>query len=114
MILKKRAISKKFSELVIIGLSVFFILSLSLHNHVLYFGGSSVAKVSQSESTYPNESKEFCPACCLYGNVKLHNPINILGFGFFGIVIAFSKPDVLLPSSFLTSKKSPRSPPVVL
>src|SRR6266849_8647224 len=109
MNLKKKGL-KKVSEVAVVGLSVFFILSLSLHNHGFCFDSSTVKKVSQSESTYPKESNEFCPACSLYGNVKLHNPINILDFGVFAIVIAFLKPEVLIPSSFLSLKNSPRSP----
>ena len=105
---------KMVSDIAVLGLVIFFLLSLSLHNHAFCFDCSSVKKVSQSESTYPKESNEFCPACSLYGNVKLHNTINILNFGFFGVVIAFLKPNVLIPSSFLSLKNSPRSPPVIL
>jgi hypothetical protein len=105
---------KKVSDIAVSTLVIFFLLSLSFHSHAFCFDNSSVKKVSQSESTYPNESNELCPACSLYGNVKLHNTINVLDYSFFGIVIAFLKPDVLIPSSSLASKKSNRSPPVVI
>jgi hypothetical protein len=105
---------KKVSDIAVLSLVVFFLLSLSFHNHALCFDNSSVKKISQSESTFPNESKEFCSACSLYGNIKLHNVAKIFDSSFLGIALVYLKPDVLLPSSFLTSKKSPRSPPVIL
>jgi hypothetical protein len=105
---------KKISNITVSGLVIIFLLFLSLHNHSFCFDNSSFQRISQSESAYPGHSEQFCSACRLYGNVKLHNPINILDFGFFGIVIAFLKPDVLIPSSFLSLQRSPRSPPVIL
>lgn len=104
---------KRVPGIAILGLTLFSLLSLSLHNHAFCFDISSIKKVSQSESTYPRHSEQFCSACRLYGNIKLHNPIRNIDFGFFGIVIAFLKPDVLIPSSFLSLKNSPRSPPVI-
>jgi hypothetical protein len=105
---------KKASDIAILSLIIFFLLSLSFHNHAFCLDTSSVKKVSQSESTYPKESNEFCPACSLYGNLKSHDVINVFDSNGLGILLAFLKPDVLIPSSFLYLKKSPRSPPVIL
>lgn len=105
---------KRVSDIAFLTLIILFLLSLSFHNHAFCFDTSSIKKVSQSESKYPGHSEQFCSACRLYGNVKLHNPIKNIDFGFFGIVIAFLKPDVLIPSSFLSLKNFPRSPPVIL
>jgi hypothetical protein len=105
---------KRVSDIAVLCLAIFFLLSLSLHNHAFCFDNSSVKKVSQSESTYPKESNEFCPACSLYGNLKTHNVINVFDSNVFGILVAYLKPDVLIPSSFLSLQKSPRSPPVIL
>lgn len=107
-------ILKKVSDIAVISLVIFFLLSLSFHNHAFCFDSYSFKKVSQSESTYPKESNEFCPACSLYGNLKSHNTINASDTNVLGILLAFLKPDVLIPSSFLYLKKSPRSPPVIL
>jgi len=105
---------KKISNITVSGLVIIFLLFLSLHNHAFCFDNSSLKKISQSESAYPGHSEQFCSACRLYGNVKLHNTINPHDYSFFRIVVAFLKPDVLMPSSFLSLQKSPRSPPVIL
>ncbi len=105
---------KMASYMVALSLIIFFLLSLSFHNHAFCFDSSSVKKVSQSESTYPKESNEFCPACSLYGNLKSLDIINVFDVNVFGVLVAFLKPDVLIPPSFLYLKKSPRSPPVIL
>ena len=101
------------SKLVILSLVVFFIFSSSIHNHAFYLGNSSFDKVSKSESTYPNHSKEFCSACRLNGNFKPNVVNNTLDFGFFGILTTLLSSDVLIPSSFLASNKSSRSPPII-
>jgi len=105
---------KKVTDITVLSLFIFFLLSLSFHNHAFCFDSSSVKKVSQSDSTHPKESNEFCPACSLYGNLKSLDVINVFDVNVFGILVAFLKPDVLIPSSFLYLKKSPRSPPVIL
>ncbi|MGE5444768.1 MAG: hypothetical protein ACM3SR_09220 [Ignavibacteriales bacterium] len=79
---------KKASDIAVLSLIIFFLLALSFHNHAFCFDTSSVKKVPQSNSTYPSESNELCPACSLYGNVKLHNTINPLDYSFFRIVVA--------------------------
>lgn len=104
----------KASDIAILSLIICFLLSLSFHNHAFCFDSSSVKKVSQSETTYPKESNAFCPACSLYGNLKSHVVINFFDTNGLGILAAFLKADVLIPSSFLFLKKSPRSPPVNL
>ncbi|MBF8301995.1 MAG: hypothetical protein HW396_276 [Candidatus Dadabacteria bacterium] len=106
-------IELRISKLVTLSIAIFFVLSLSLHNHTFYLGNSSFDKVSKSEPTYPNHSSDFCPACRLNGNFKPSVVSNTLDFSFFGIVITFLSSDVLIPSSFLASNKSPRSPPIV-
>jgi hypothetical protein len=105
---------KKASDKAVLSLIICFLLSLSFHNHAFCFDSSFVKKVSQSETTYPKESNEFCPACSLYGNLKSHDVINVFDANGLGILVAFLKADVLIPSSFLYLKKSPRSPPVIL
>ena len=67
MNLKKKGL-KKVSDVAVLSLVIFFVLSLSLHNHAFCFDNSSVKKVSQSESTYPNHPIESCSACRLNGN----------------------------------------------
>lgn len=106
-------IELRISKLVTLSIAIFFVLSLSLHNHTFYLGNSSFDKVSKSEPTYLNHSKEFCSACRLNGNFKHYVVSNNLDFGFFGILIIFLSLDVLIPSSFLASNKSPRSPPII-
>ena len=103
----------RISKLLILSLVAFFILSLSIHNHAFPICGSSADIVSQYKSTYPNHSSDFCSACRLNGNFKPSVVSNTLDFSFFGIVITFLSSDVLIPSSFLASNKSPRSPPIV-
>ena len=105
---------KKVPYLTIVSLIIFSLLSLGFHNHDLCFDSSPVKKISQSDSTYPNESKDHCPACCMYGNFNLHNTINPLEYNILKIVVATIKHDDLILSSSLTSKKSNRSPPVVI
>jgi hypothetical protein len=100
-----------FSLIVLIILSL---LSLGIHNHGFCFDSSSAKKVFHSNSAYPNESKDNCPACCLYGNFNLHNTINPLDYSFLKIVVATIEHDDLILSSTLTSKKFSRSPPKVI
>jgi hypothetical protein len=99
--------------LVIVSLAVFFILSSSIHNHAIPLGGPSSDTVSQSKSAYPNHSNDFCSACRINGNVNHSTWTNNLGYTPFGILIAFLNHDLLIPPSFLDSKKSPRSPPII-
>jgi len=106
-------IELRISKLVTLSIAIFFVFSLSLHNHALSLYKSYFDKVSNSESTYPNHFKEICAACRLNGNFKHYVVSNNLDFSFFGIVITFLSSDVLIPSSFLASNKSPRSPPIV-
>jgi len=47
-------IELRISKLVTLSIAIFFVLSLSLHNHTFYLGNSSFDKVSKSEPTYPN------------------------------------------------------------
>jgi hypothetical protein len=101
------------SKLVILGLVVFFILSLSIHNHAFYIGSSYADTVSQTKSTYPNHSNDFCSACRINGNINQTTWTNNLEYIPFGILIDFLNHNLLIPPSFLTSKKTPRSPPII-
>ena len=103
----------RISKLIALSLTIFFVFSLTLHNHIFHLGKPYFDKLSKSESKYPNHSKEFCSACRINGNFKPSVVSDTLDFSFFGIVITFLSSDVLIPSSFLASNKSPRSPPII-
>lgn|SRR5574341_649631 len=103
----------RISKLLILSLVAFFILSLSIHNHAFSISGSSFDTVSQSKSTYPNHSNDFCSACRLNGNFNQISWTNNFDYSPIGILISYLNHDLLIPSSFLASKKSPRSPPII-
>jgi hypothetical protein len=113
MNLKKKGL-KKVSDIAVLSLVILFVLSLSLHNHAFCFDNSSVKKVSQSESAYPGHSEQSCSACRLNGNVKPHDKTNIINSHSLETLIGFLDLGVLIPSSFLVLKKSPRSPPTTI
>lgn len=99
--------------LVIISLAAFFILSSNIHNHAFSLGIPSADTASQSKSAYPNHSNDFCSACRIQGNINRKTWIDNLGYPPFGVLIALLNHDLLIPPSFLASKKSPRSPPII-
>ena len=103
----------RISKLLILSLVAFFILSLSIHYHAFPICGSSADIVSQYKSTYPNHSSDFCSACRLNGNINYITWTNNLDCSSFGILLSFLNQDLLNPSSFLASNKSPRSPPII-
>jgi len=110
---KERTKRERFSAVLIPGLALFFVLSLSLHSHALYLSIPSGKGFSQSKSAYSNHSTEFCSACRLSGNVKPIDAVNALDSNYLGILIGFLDFNVLIPSLLLESNKAPRSPPTV-
>lgn len=104
--------TKNISVLFISILALFFVLSLSVHNHAFNFGTYS-KKISQSKSAYLSHYNEFCSACRLNGNIKPHNFVNTLHSNNLGILIGYLNFNVLIPSLSLESNKIPRSPPTI-
>jgi hypothetical protein len=100
------------ARLVILSLAVFFILSLSIHNHSFSINNRSFDTLSQSKSTYPNHSNDFCSACRINGNINHSIWTNNLNYNPSEFLIAFLNQGLLVPPSFLASKKSSRSPPI--
>jgi hypothetical protein len=104
--------TKNTSAVLISILALFFVLSLSVHNHAFNFGTYS-KKISQSKASYASHSNVFCSACRLNGNIKPHDFVNILDLDQSRILIGYLNFNVLIPSLSLESNKIPRSPPTI-
>jgi hypothetical protein len=110
--MKERIKARGISALAVSGLAILFVLSLSFHNHALNIGMVD-KKISQSRQVNLHISNEFCSGCRLNGKLKPQDLVTSLEHKLSEIVISFLDFNVLIPYLSLTSKKSPRSPPVI-
>jgi len=97
-----------FSRFFIPALAVFFVFSLSFHNHS--FSGSNTDGVNSHSTT--SNSVEDCSACLLQGNLQVPET----GFSLSNIskldqLITFIRIDFVVPHSFLNLDTPSRAPP---
>ncbi len=94
-------------------LVVIFVLSLGLHNHVLFFGSSFPDGVYKTEPGHSGHTSELCSACRLSGNLRQTNNFINVASNEFSKLIAYGDNDLLTPSSHYRFNYSPRSPPLI-
>ncbi len=101
-------------QLCTVAFAVFFIFSLSLHNHRFALTFSSQPRVFHTHfyfslSVHP---KNFCSACLSGGNLKPYQGMELTGLNPLGVFCKFFGSDLFITSLALLTKGSPRSPPL--
>ncbi|MGQ0792859.1 MAG: hypothetical protein ACT4NX_02110 [Deltaproteobacteria bacterium] len=118
IIAKKQRFSKlqngRFVSTLVSALSVFFLLSVSLHAHGYSpSGGVSLGAAHSHSSAKVSHSPDFCPVCRAGTKLRPADEASEFRIGLSANTQNYLVLDVLIPHLFLASEKPSRSPPSV-